>query len=226
MSSRCVLSTRIKNIALSSLPCSMWYTAAVGVILTATLGLSTATRSSLLPSSASWINSSVGIHSFLTFDSKTTVENIQHYAQKIDYVWGASITNIQHWRSSPNPNVVLSYYMPFSRDPTPHPTGTPPTSLPWWRKHHPELILYRCDRKTPAWECFAGEGCSHVSVPLDLTNPDTLKYQMQVGVIPASKAGYNAVALDNYGLSNTWSACGSYKGKNGGWVQLYNVRNF
>ena len=174
---------------------------------------------------AKWIDSSIGIHSFLTFDSKTTPENIQHFANKIDYVWGSTEHNVQHWRQSSNPDVVLSYYMPFSRDPTPHPTGTPPTSLPWWVDNYPELVLYQCDGITPAWECFAGEGCSHVSVPLDLTNPETLKYQMNNGVIPAAKAGYNAIALDNYALNNEWSACGSYKGINHSWVQLYDQIN-
>ena len=28
----------------------------------------------------------------------------------------------------------------------------------------PELVLYKCDKKTPAFECFKGEGCLHDSV--------------------------------------------------------------
>lgn len=63
------------------------------------------------------------------------------------------------------------------------------TALPWWQENHPELVLYTCDRKTPAWECFAGEGCSHVSVPFDLTNPGTLAFQIEEGVLPALQAG-------------------------------------
>ena len=172
---------------------------------------------------ANWVDSSNNIHSFLTFDSKTNAANINGYGSKIDYVWGATAHNVPIWRNSSHPDVVLSYYMPFSRDPTPHPTGNPPTSLPWWEKHHKNLILYQCDRVTPAWECFAGEGCSHVYVPLDLTNPVTLAYQMTVAVKPAKTIGYNAIALDNYGLTNQWKACGAYKGPNNEWVQLYNA---
>ena len=39
------------------------------------------------------------------------------------------------------------------------------------QQHKPELGLYQCDRKTPAWECFAGGGCAHVSVPLARATP-------------------------------------------------------
>jgi len=98
-----------------------------------------------------------------------------------------------------------------------------PTALPWWQANKPDLILYQCDRKTPAWECFKGEGCRHDSVPLDLSNPGTLDFQMQAAVLPAAKAGYNALALDNYQLINSWGACGSFSGPNGSWVQLFNA---
>ena len=70
--------------------------------------------------------------------------------------------------------------IPYTRDPDPvphtsHANSTAdcryfrpgcPTALPWWRANKPELVLYQCDRKTPAWECFKGEGCRHDSVPL------------------------------------------------------------
>ena len=46
---------------------------------------------------------------------------------------------------------------------------------------------------------------------------------MQAAVLPAAKAGYNALALDNYQLINSWGACGSFSGPNGSWVQLFNA---
>ena len=133
---------------------------------------STAARMSAAASAAStpWPNSTAdGVHTFLTFDSAMEHQkaNITAFASRIDYVWGASAANVATWRASPNPAVVLSKYIPFTRDPAPHVTPVPNTSgsgLPWWQTHKPELVLYRCDRKTPAWECFAGEGCAHVSV--------------------------------------------------------------
>ena len=44
-------------------------------------------------------------------------------------------------------------------------------------------------------------------------------------VEPAARAGYSAIALDNYGLRNTWAACGSYSGPNGTWRQMYDARD-
>ena len=170
--------------------------------------------------------------------------------------------HIAAWRQV-NPDVVLSKYIPYTRDPgCPQLSGkdgpqcssvTPgfkpgcPTCLPWWQANKPDLVLYQCDKKTPAWECFSGEGCRHESVPLDLTNPKTLEYQMSSAVHPAADAGYNAIALDNYGLENEcvqpathrgdwpqiqsppprarWKACGSFSGPGGAWVQKYSAAN-
>ena len=61
------------------------------------------------------------------------------------------------WRNSTNPDVILSQYIPFCRDPSPH-LDANNSGLPWWLEHAPDLVLYQCDRKTPAWECFPGEG--------------------------------------------------------------------
>ena len=195
----------------------------VSIGLVVLLLLTTAPVGGASISTASWRDSSEGIHAFLTFDGKSSVQNIMEYGDKIDYVWGSSPSRVSAWRQSVSSNVVLSKYMPFCRDPAPHRTGSPPTGLPWWQKNHPDLVLYRCDKKTPAWECFAGETCSHVSTPLDLTNPKTLEYQMEAGVLPALKVGYNAIALDNYNLKNDWGACGSFSGPNGAWKQLYDA---
>ena len=117
---------------------------------------------------------------------------------------------------------------PFSvsrrpRDPAPNASIGKDEHLAWWQASHPELVLYTCDQKTPAWECFSGEGCSHVNVPLDLTQPGTLAYQLKYGVDPAKAAGYSAIAFDNFGLRNQWKACGSFSGPNGAWKQIYDA---
>eukprot|EP01048_Picozoa_sp_COSAG05_P012692 COSAG05_NODE_1293_length_5260_cov_2.373571_4_plen_307_part_00 len=78
--------------------------------------------------------------------------------------------------------------------------------------------------QTPAWECFSGEGCRHASVPIDLTNPKTLEYQM-LAVKRAKAEGNNAIAFDNYDLHNEWKACGSFSGPGGAWKQLYDAAN-
>ena len=201
--------------------CSVW----VLTIWTMCLLWTVPADNRLRPTLAKWRNSTEGIHAFLTFDSEANDNIILNspVADRIDYVWGSSESQVKVWRASSNPKVVLSKYIPYTRDPSPHTARTPGNGLPWWQQNKPELVLYQCDRKTPAWECFPGEGCSHVSVPLDLTNPATLDYQMVVGVEPAIKAGYNAIAFDNYAITNQWSACGAYRGPGGAWVQIYNA---
>lgn len=47
---------------------------------------------------------------------------------------------------------------------------------------------------------------------------------MQRAVLPAKRAGYDAIAWDNYNLYNDIKACGHYD-EAGGWVQLYNGTN-
>ena len=172
---------------------------------------------------AAWKDTTDGIHAFLTFDSKVDPSLAAAYADRIDYVWGSTESRIAWWRASKHPSVVLSKYIPFTRDPAPNASIGKDEHLAWWQANHPELVLYTCDQKTPAWECFSGEGCSHVNVPLDLTQPGTLAYQLRYGVDPAKSAGYSAIAFDNFGLRNQWKACGSFSGPNGAWKQIYDA---
>ena len=65
---------------------------------------------------ATWKNSTDGIHAFLTFDSGATVDAIQKYGSRIDYVWGHGGKATDTWRKV-NPDVVLSKYIPYTRDP-------------------------------------------------------------------------------------------------------------
>jgi len=164
-----------------------------------------------------WVNSSEGIHAFLTFNSAMDESATRTWASKFDYVWGASADSIPWW-SSANAASIISYYMPYTRDPTGE------HNISWWQLNYPALVLYKCDRVTPAYECYAGEPCpdgNHPDVPLDIGNPDTVAVQVKLGVAPAAAAGYTALALDNFALDNDWKACGSFSGPGGAWVQRY-----
>ena len=124
----------------------------------------TAALLALLPSAApmaTWKNSTEGIHAFLTFDSDASLPAIAQYGSRIDYVWGADSKpeHVAAWRKA-NPDVVLSKYIPYTRDPScPHLSGTDgpqcsaktpgfkpgcPDCLPWWKANHPDLVLYQC----------------------------------------------------------------------------------
>lgn len=181
------------------------------LLVAAVLGVVT----SVSAAPTTWVNSTVGVHTFLTFDylmsPATPAANLTNY----DFVWGASGSTVADFRQK-SPNTVFSFYMTFNRDFV----GKP---LAWWQTRHPECVLYKCDRVTPAYQCYGGENppCSPL-VTLDLDQPYTLQFQIKYGLMPASKLKYDAIALDNYGFVNWFGACGSYSGPNGTWVTKYN----
>ena len=62
------------------------------------------------------------------------------------FVWGSSASRVASWRQV-HPRVSLSYYMPYSRAPS----ASLGFTLAWFQQHHPDWIMYRCDKKTVAF---------------------------------------------------------------------------
>lgn len=160
------------------------------------------------------------VHSFLTFDFNVTSPAVT--AKNYDFVWGALPRNVYGYRLG-NPGIMLSYYMTIHRD-----DGTfldsnsdviAQRQVPYWKAIHPDWILYKCDRTTPALE-------NHdPNIPFDLTNTAMFNWQMQTYVQPASATyGYDALAVDNVSMENQFGACGHYD-VNGNWVQQYTGQN-
>jgi hypothetical protein len=140
--------------------------------------------------------------------------NAQNVASYYDFVWGASPETVDALRVG-NPNIMLSYYISMNRD-----SGVFDNQdlgrehdLAYWKALHPDWILYQCDRTTPAYEI------NDPNIPLDMTNPAVINWQLQTYALPASEAGYDALAADNLNLNNAFGACGFYR--NGQWVQRY-----
>jgi len=83
-----------------------------------------------------------------------------------------------------------------------------------------DQVLYRCDRKTPAWNHYAGEGNNETDlIPIDFSNPAVVQWQLEQLVATANGRGYDAIAWDNYALENEFLACGAFR--NGTWTPLY-----
>ncbi len=157
------------------------------------------------------IDASNNIHTFLTFSYN--VNDPASIAKAYDFVWGAETYQVQGFRAS-NPNIMLSYYIPYNRDVGAYGQAdlAKQHDLNYWRSNHPDWVLYKCDGSTPAY-------LDDNTIPLDISNPDVVNYQMQNGAIPASQNGYDALATDNVNLENTTGACGFYHG--GQWIQRY-----
>jgi hypothetical protein len=173
-----------------------------------------------------WVNSASGVHTVLIGDEDMTDADVRHAAASgaaPDFVWGGSATHTRTWRQAA-PNVVLTRYVAFAHDPTcTHYTGCTDGNLTWWRKTHPTWLMYRCDRKTLAYKCFPPNPCDP-PLPLDISNPEVVDFQLQKAVLPAKANGFDGIAWDNYNLNNAIKACGHYDAS-GQWVQQYNGTN-
>jgi len=150
------------------------------------------------------------IHLFLTFDYQ--ISDPAAVAKRYDFVWGASVNHVAAFRSG-NPNIFITYYIPFHVDWGTFSNNHARHGLAYWKTVHPNWVLYRCDRVTPAYEF------NHPNVPLDFANPAVVAWQVKTYAKPASEAGYDGIAADNLGLENLFHACGVYI--NGKWVQRY-----
>jgi hypothetical protein len=170
-------------------------------------------QSSIIPVTTGPTNTTGSIRLFLSFSYN--VEDPAAIAKYYDFVWGAQLDHVQSFRTG-NPHILLGYYIPFYRDQGTFGTFDPGKrdNLNYWRSFHPDWILYRCDRSTPAYY----ESGNQI-IPLDFTNPAVLNWQVQRYAVPASENGYDAIAADNVDLVNTYGACGVYR--DGKWVQLF-----
>eukprot|EP01043_Picozoa_sp_COSAG02_P042666 COSAG02_NODE_3644_length_6433_cov_3.177929_3_plen_967_part_00 len=170
-----------------------------------------------------WVNSTVGVHTFLTFNSAELVDKLKAdpsdpRARDLDFIWGSDSWALGPIRAA-NSRTMISKYIPCCRD-TVTPNGaaglTNYTQRGWANR-----VLYKCDRKTPAYYDNGGAGrSSHTSIPLDFTNPDVVDWQVEKFARPAAVAGFDAMALDNVELENSWGACGVWQTPTK-WVQMY-----
>ncbi len=150
------------------------------------------------------------IHTFLTFNYN--ISNSAAVASHYDFVWAADPASVVPLHTA-NPNIFLTYYIPFHRDFGTYATTGTPLSLSSWKTAHSDWILYKCDRVTPAYEYDMS------NVPLDFSNPAVIAWQMATYALPASSHGYDGIAADNLDMQNSFGACGTYQ--NGKWVQRY-----
>jgi hypothetical protein len=150
-------------------------------------------------------DTSDGIHAFLTFDYRVT--DIAAAAAHDVYAWGNDQGHVAAYRASSNPKIVLSSYIPWTRDPD------ATHDLAYWNTQHPDWVVYACDRTTPVKEF------TDPNLTLDISNPAVIAWQADSYGLPASQAGYDAIAADNFELSNAFGACGVFRG--GQWVGLY-----
>lgn len=158
----------------------------------------------------SFIDTQNNIHILQVFDY--SISDPATVAKYYDFVWGAEVKHVAAFRSG-NPNIFLSYYIPFNRDSGTFTNQYEYHDLAYWKAVHPDWILYKCDRITPAYEN------SEPNIPLDFANPAVISWQVGTYAKPASENGYDGIAADNLNMANQNRACGIYV--NGKWVKRY-----
>lgn len=172
-----------------------------------------------------WANSTANVHTFLTFVTEDLVSRLKAdpadpRASPLDFVWGASSWAIETILAA-NPETRISKYIPCCRDTQVQVYG-PAAIQNYTQRGWADRVLYKCDRKTPAYYDNGAPGRpSHLSLPIDFSNPDVVAWQAEQFGQPAAAAGYDVLALDNTILENAWGACGVWRTPTK-WVQLYN----
>ncbi len=122
---------------------------------------------------------------------------------KVYFVWGA--------RTPEQPaGVIASRYFPSFRNPDKELT------IDWYRQHHPDWIIYKEDRVTPAYGFIYSYGGL---TPLDISNPEVREYYFTTFMLPAVQKGYRMVAMDNVDLGNGPKGVGHFAA--GQWQPLY-----
>ncbi|MCD2425254.1 putative glycoside hydrolase family 15 protein [Niabella pedocola] len=127
---------------------------------------------------------------------------LQH-RNKVYFIWGSG-------HPKQPGNIVASRYFPSVRNPDRK------RDIEWYKKNHPDWILYQADQTTPAYGYIYDFGGL---VPLDVSNPAVRQYYLSEFILPAVQKGYRVVAMDNVDLGNWPGAAGRFV--NGKWEQLY-----
>jgi hypothetical protein len=109
----------------------------------------------------------------------------------VDYVWGAS---------HPDPRAHAEAYLPFHAD---WRLARGDHDLRWYRRHHPAWVVYRCNRRTPAY--YPGLR----NVPLDYRNAAVRRYQLR-HALSLLRTGFSGIDVDNFTLTNYQSRCGVF----------------
>lgn len=177
----------------------------------------------LSPGLSPWADSTEGVHTFWTFDSGWLAEQLRapvdpttaSRLRQLDFVWGAD-----QWLLGPlfaaSPATRTSKYIPCCRDTSLQEYGDAAVRN-YTRKGWGERVLYRCDRRTPAYYAHGGAGLpSHRSLPLDFSNPAVVEWQASQFARPAAALG--ACPLSHH-LHLSYPSCGA-RGIEGDQCQL------
>jgi len=181
---------------------------ATGVLAAAVSGISGGQAEATGPSWPLPVTPPNGVARAQIFDGGTSQADMLTYAGRVDFTWGARYLD---WQPA---DVLPSRYVQpeivYSHNP---PTDWQQYDLAWFQANHPDWIMYRNDRTTPAY----GSG---TWVPIDLTNPAVRSWHFTTIIQPHIDLGWPVIAMDGMLAWNFTARAGHYDAA-GAWVQQY-----
>ena len=154
------------------------------------------------------------------FDFRMTSSQATATAKEISYLWGGGSGSRGAtpllWQAA-NPSLVDILYFYQGTD-DPRLSGH---TLSWFMTHHSNWVVYDCDAKNRPTKTVAYQPGLGAAVPLDISNPDVIDYQIHVAADAAIRSGNNAIGSDQTvffdfdgGQQPGWFGCGIYAGPN------------
>lgn len=140
------------------------------------------------------------------FDGGVTDKSV--YDGRVAFTWGATSLN-QPAEVLPSRYVTIDQDAGDIRDSAC--CGASET-LEWFQTNHPDWVVYRCDRATPA--------SNSPLVALDVTNPAVRVFYLEKYINPAISDGWATIAFDHVNAMNYFGRAGHYDAR-GDWVQMY-----
>lgn len=184
-----------------------WTTATtrVGVAICALVAIGGATwgagprGTAAAPSGAPLASSASGLKFALVFNRNLPDKSVE--SGKVSYVWGAD--NVGTAVDSSAVGVHHTYYILLGSDNSWNP------HISYFLDNHPDWILYKNDRVTPAYET-TDDASRGGRPPLDITSPAVRQYLLNTYLIPAYQGGFQGVAFDNAYSVNFKGRAGVY----------------
>jgi len=150
------------------------------------------------------------------FDYNMSAEQATAAAPRYRYVWGSGDgrngASARAWQAG-NSALVNARYFVQGTDVY----GLSKHDVAWWQANHPDWIVYDCNGSNQPTRTVAFQPGLPENVPLDISNPEVIRYQMRLAGAAAVRLGNNAIAVDQTlffdydgGQHQGWFGCGTY----------------
>ncbi len=157
---------------------------------------------------------------FQIFDYSTNATQSLSIAKATSAVWGAGDGNAgataKTWvNANPSLSAIQYFVQGTDYNPISH------HNLAWFQANHPDWVVYDCDGNNRPTKIVAYQPGLAGDVPLDITNPDVIAYQIETVGYFAIAHGANAIGADQTlffdydgGQAPGYYGCGVYKDGN------------